>query len=90
MTTATLSRGRTPPEVAKELGVEPSKIIAWIRQGELRAINVATRPTGRPRYRIDEEAIEEFLHRRATKPPTPAPPRRQRAATGATKDYFPE
>src|SRR5437660_5835359 len=39
----------TPPEVAKMWGITPEKVIAFIRSGELRAINVATRLGGRPR-----------------------------------------
>ncbi len=33
----------TPPEVAKAWGISPEKVLAWIRSGELRAVNVATK-----------------------------------------------
>jgi hypothetical protein len=79
---ATRRKGyRTPPEVAREYGVEPAKVLAWIRAGELPAINLATKPTGRPRFMIREKDIEAFEERRAAKPPVARTPRRKRAQT---------
>lgn len=63
----------TPPEVAKMLRVRSSKITYWIASGELRAFNVTGKPGGRPRWRISEEALEEFKRDRT---PHKAPPRR--------------
>ena len=50
----------TPPQLAKRWGVSPDKVLTWIRNGELKAVNVATRRSSRPRYMIDVEAIKEF------------------------------
>ena len=62
----------TPPEVARRYGISPDKVLFWIRSGEFRAVNVATRANGRPRYIIDDADIAEFEHRRvAQKAPTP-------------------
>jgi hypothetical protein len=47
------------PHLAKEWGVSTAKIIAFIRAGELRAINVATSRDQRPRYLIDRADIED-------------------------------
>jgi excisionase family DNA binding protein len=66
----------TPPELATAWGISPEKVLAWIRCGELRAVNVATRLGGRPRYRIDAEAVHEFLRAREA---VPAPISRRRA-----------
>ena len=55
----------TPPEVAQRLRVNAGKVLSWIRAGELPALNVATRPTGRPRYRISEADLLVFANRRA-------------------------
>ncbi len=55
----------TPPQVAEMYGVQAGKVIAWIRNGELRAINLATRPRGRPRWRIDRRDLEAFEAGRA-------------------------
>lgn len=72
-------KGLTPPEVASLYGVEPAKVIAWIRAGELPAVNLATRPDARrPRYRIREADLDVFEQRRAVKPPSPPATRRPR------------
>jgi len=68
MSTATFSKKLTPPELARRYGVEPCKVIAWIRNGELRAMNVARRPNGRPRFLIDEDDVARFEQARSTKP----------------------
>jgi len=67
----------TPPQVAEQLGVDPAKILAWIRVGELAAVNVATAPTGRPRWRIAQADFDVFLSRRQARPATPSPRRRK-------------
>lgn len=54
----------TPPQLGKRLGVDPSKIIGWIRSGELKAIDVSNAGSSRPRYRIDPIDIELFEQRR--------------------------
>jgi hypothetical protein len=59
----------TPPEFAKWLRVAEEKVLGWIRAGELRAVNVAARNCRRPRYRIDQLAIDEFLAARTVNPP---------------------
>jgi excisionase family DNA binding protein len=61
----------TPKEYAKQLRVSPAKVIRWIRRGELRAVNVATSMSGRPRYLISLSEIEAFENLRATLPPQP-------------------
>lgn len=59
----------TPPELAKQLGISSEKVLTWIRNGELRAVNVAAGLAGRPRWRISSVAFEEFLKRRESGPP---------------------
>lgn len=63
------SKWLTPPQLAKQLGVDSQKVLTWIRNGELRAVNVAERLTMRPRWRISSAALEEFLRRRESSPP---------------------
>ena len=50
----------TPPQYAKRLGVSVAKITAFIRSGELRAMNAAANRHNRPRYLIDIDDIEQF------------------------------
>ena len=68
----------TPPKVAKQLGVSPDKILAWIRKGELHATNVAAAGSGRPRYRVSEEDLAKFQAMRQNVAPPPKPQRRRK------------
>jgi hypothetical protein len=77
---ASRKRHLTPPQLARRYGVKPEKVIGWIVGGELRAINIAASPTGRPRWIIDEADVAVFEERRAAKAPSPEPPRRKRSA----------
>ena len=62
---------QTPPVVAEYLGVEPTKVLGWIRSGELRASNASV-GCKRKRYVIEPDALREFLQRRQVVP-TPKP-----------------
>ena len=76
-------RKLTPPEVAARYGISPDKVVAWIRNGELRAVNGATKPTGRPRWLIDEADLIAFERKRSAQAaPTLAVPRRRRQTEG--------
>ena len=68
----------TPPQVAERFGVSPDKVRAWIASGELAATNVATRPSGRPRWRISAAALAAFEAARQGERPTPKPRRRRK------------
>ena len=74
---ASVPRYLTPPSLAQQYGVKPDKVLAWIARGELRAVNVANRIGGRPRWRISPEAIAEFENRRAAKPEVKRPRRKR-------------
>ena len=80
----------TPPELAARLGVKADKVVAWIRSGELRALNAATKPGGRPRWLIDEADVAAFEARRAAQPVprcTGRTPRRRPAEAGVIEFY---
>ena len=74
----------SPPQLAKQAGIEPQKICNWISSGELEAVNMAEKLDGRPRWKISEEAWATFLASRSTKKPAgqaaPAAKPRKRAA----------
>jgi excisionase family DNA binding protein len=78
---------RTPPEIARRLGVGPEKVLAWIRSGELAAVNLATTRHGRPRWAIAPEALDLFLAARQNHPP-PHRTRRRRALPANIIKYF--
>ena len=71
----------TPPAVAERYGVEPAKILTWIRSGELRAVNVATTTGGRPRWKVSPADLALFEAARAAGP-TPKVTRRRRKTPG--------
>jgi excisionase family DNA binding protein len=79
----------TVPELANELGVDQCKILGWIHKGELRALNVAENPTGRPRWRIPADAWEQFQQARTNQAAAPVArsPRRRRGDGYVMKFY---
>ena len=78
----------TPPEAARRWRVKPSKVVAWIEAGELRAIDVSNRGSRRPRYRIPLDAIHAFELMRSAVPPTPKQTRRRRDAERPRKQHI--
>jgi excisionase family DNA binding protein len=85
--TSDLKPWLTTGQVAQQLAVAAEKVLAWIRQGELRAVNVAERVSAKPRWRISPEALDEFLLRRQSTAPSPVRrmPSNQPAADGRGK-----
>ena len=78
-------RGYTPRELAHLLRVSPDRIRAWIKAGELGAIDTARVRCGRPRFIILPHHLAEFTRRRTASPPRPAPRRRRQAVA---VDYY--
>ena len=81
-----IRRKITPPEYARQLGVDRAKIIAWIRSGELRAIDASTRRGTKPRYLIDQADIRAFEEAREVIPACP-PPRVRRNRRPQVQQY---
>jgi transposase len=71
----------TPPKLAKRWGVSTDKILSFIRSGELRAIDGATKRGGRPRYLIDERDIVDFEERRAVMTHATRPKKNRKSQT---------
>lgn len=67
----------TPPAVAKMLGISAEKVHTWIRNGDLRAVNVTTKLGGRARWRIRRTDLEAFLAMRENPPRVVRPSRRR-------------
>jgi transposase-like protein len=85
--TDALPRGYTVRDVARRYRVSPDKVRAWVRRGELRAINTSPVLCGKPRWVITPEALERFeAARQAPAPPKSAPRRKRTTGT----DYFPD
>ena len=79
--TPRLTAWLTPPQVAWLLRVKADKVLAWIRVGKLRAVNVGDGRL-RPRFRVDPADLQDFLEARRIQPP----PRRGRRPE-AVRDY---
>jgi hypothetical protein len=73
-------------DLCRRWKIGSDKIHAFIRKGELVAINVAASLSGRPQWRISPEAVELFERRRSSTPP--AKPQRRRRQSQAL-DYYP-
>ncbi len=69
------------------LHVKYDTVLGWIHTGELRALSVAAKPNGKPRWRIAEHDLEAFLLRRSASP-TPKSKRRRRKAAVDVITYF--
>lgn len=78
----------TPPQLAIRWGVKVDKVYALIRNGELRAVNLALDKHGsRPRWKVPVTEVTRFEDSRANKPAEKKPRRSRRQVLG-TKDYF--
>jgi hypothetical protein len=77
----------SPPELARQWGVDPHKVLFWIRSGELRAIDVSTRRGGRPRFLIDLADIELFEQGRLVAPPARISRKRRMPKTEGYIEY---
>lgn len=79
--------GLTVREVSRRYRVGVSRVLGWIRRGELRAINRRDTHCGRPSWVIPAEALTAFERGRQAPTPAPKPPRRKRAYP---VDYYPD
>jgi hypothetical protein len=70
----------TPPRLARRWGISDDKVLAWIRSGELRAMDASTKRGGRPRFLIDEADIAAFEAARAISGPAASRPRKKRSS----------
>ena len=82
-------RDITPPEFALLKSVSVNTVLGWIKSGELKATNLASRTSRRPRYRISPEARRDFEASRSVVPVTTSGIGRLRWQSSAGgKDYF--
>jgi hypothetical protein len=79
--------GLTVADVARRYRVGEDKVRAWIRRGELAAVNTAASLCGRPQLRVTPEALAAFERGRSAAPPPALPRRRKR--TGQV-DFYPD
>jgi hypothetical protein len=77
----------TPPELAKRWKVSPDKIVGFIRSGLLRAADLSSATSSRPRFRIDMADVLAFEAARSARP-TPKPLRKSRRAAAEVISFF--
>ena len=82
------ARGLTVADVARRYRVGEDKVRAWIKRGEVRAINTAAAMCGKPRWVILAEALAEFEQARCGGP-EPKPQRRHHRKAGEI-DFYPD
>lgn len=75
---------RTAKEVASHYGVKIQTVIGWIKSGQLKAINVASVGSDRPRYRMSDDHLREFELLRAVV----VAPKVTRTRRPKVMDYF--
>jgi hypothetical protein len=81
-----LTPGFTTADVAARYRVGEDKVRAWIRRGELAAINTSTALCGRARFVVTADALEKFEKGRSVTPP----PKVKRRRKVEVKDYYPD
>jgi hypothetical protein len=71
-------------------GVAEQKILHWIHNKELKAMNLARRLNGRPRYAIDIDDLAAFERGRQVDPDggEATTSKLRRRASGIVKEYF--
>lgn len=82
-------RGQSVRELAAHLRVSPNKVLRWIKNGSLKAVNTSQTRCGRPRYVILPHHLDEFVAANLAAAADKPAPRRRRLPVGAV-DYFPE
>ena len=78
----------TPPQIARERAVRVGKVLAWIRGGELEAVNHAERRGGRPRWRVSASALAAFDLARSNRSHLPPPAPRVLRAQAKVVPFF--
>ncbi len=74
--------------LTERYGVSEHTVLYWIRNGELRAVNVGRRPGAKkPRWRVTQSALEAFESLRANSPPMPRTGRRKQQPAGVIQFY---
>lgn len=80
-------RTYTPAEIREMLRVSDEKVYAWIESGEMAAFNVAGKKATRPRYRIEESALRDFINMKSVNAMPTATTRRRTKKERPTKRY---
>lgn len=78
----------TVPQLARQWGVSPNKVLGFVRNGELRAVNLASQGSTRPRYAIDIDDIAEFERKRQVVVDQRTEPVKRRRTAVSIRKFF--
>lgn len=80
---------KTVKDLMERYGVAQHTVLAWIRSGELKAINVGvSSKRKKPRWRIGDDALEAFEKSRTSAPPTHVQAKRPRGPANAITEFY--
>jgi excisionase family DNA binding protein len=75
-------------DICDRFGVSEHTVLAWIRSGELKAINVGVLPgKKKPRWRVTAEALAAFESLRSVSPPPPKSRRKKKPSSDVIEFY---
>ena len=83
-----------PAQVAEMWGISRDKVLGFIKSGELRAFNVASKNSRRPQFKIPSAALREFEEQRSGRAPARSVPRpsgrrpSRKSSASPTREYF--
>lgn len=79
----------TPKQVADRYGIRVPVVLAWIRTGQLAALNVARSPQAkRPTWRVTTASLVAFELARTGSPVVPATRRRKRQQAAGVIEFY--
>ncbi len=74
-------------QAAERFAVSQHTVLAWIRTGELAAINVGRSALGKPHWRITPDSLQAFELLRSAQPHIDRPRRRRKRSADVVKFY---
>lgn len=83
-----LTASLTVPQIAERFAVDRDCVIAWIKSGQLVAIDVSRRRAKLPRWRVTPEALRDFEAARANVKPRQERTRPKRGRAADFVEYF--
>ncbi len=79
----------TVTQIAERFAVDRDVVVAWIKTGQLAAVDVSRAKRTLPRWRITPEALREFeLSRSSVKPAKPQRAQRRAKRPADFVEYF--
>ena len=75
-------------EIATRWGCCHSSVLSLVKSGQLTALDISSNPSGRARYIVSADALDEFELRRTVSPPSPPVKRRAKVRRGDVIEFI--